>query len=132
MMLREQSGVIPWRIQDGTIEILMVTSRQTGEWIVPKGSVEDHLGPLESAIEEAWEEAGARGTIDPDPVGAYRYEKYGWTLEVTLYPLRVTSLEDEWLEDAEREREWVSHEAAIARVRNPGLAAVLTEFDPSR
>jgi len=127
----EQSGVIPWRDSAGGVEILMITSRRTGEWQVPKGSVEAHLGSVASAAEEGWEEAGARGVINPEPAGMYLYDKYYWLHQVTLYPLRVTEVQAEFLEAGERKLAWVPLSEAPDRVSNLGLAELLRVFSPS-
>ena len=130
--LVEQSGVIPWRDSASGVEILMITSRRTGEWQVPKGGIEPHLSPAESAAEEGWEEAGARGVVDPEPAGMYLYEKYYWLHQVTLYPLRVTELRSDFLEAGQRDVVWVPLAEAPDRVSNPGLARLLRGFSPTR
>src|SRR5690606_4821481 len=74
--ISEQYAALPWRVgRHGGIEILLVTSRQRGRWIVPKGWQATGLSPSRSAAREAFEEAGVIGPIGPDPIGSYRYAK---------------------------------------------------------
>jgi 8-oxo-dGTP pyrophosphatase MutT (NUDIX family) len=125
-----QAGVIPWRVGPEGLEILLVTSRTTGGWVVPKGSIEPELGPAESAVREGWEEAGVRGELFEQVVGRFRYAKYGRRYVVALYPLRVTEVLEEWPEMGARERAWRTQAEAIAAVENSDLARALTAFAP--
>jgi 8-oxo-dGTP pyrophosphatase MutT (NUDIX family) len=70
MELYQQSGVIPYRRVQNQLEILLITSIRRGRWIIPKGLVEPHLSPAESACQEAWEEAGVVGQVDSKPLGS--------------------------------------------------------------
>jgi 8-oxo-dGTP pyrophosphatase MutT (NUDIX family) len=71
-----QYGVIPWRrSRDGEIEILLITSRETRRWVVPRGNAIPGLRSYEAAAQEAFEEAGIRGPVEPEAVGTYRYHK---------------------------------------------------------
>ncbi len=125
----EQSGAIPWRTTaDGSVEVLLITSRTSGELIVPKGLVEAHLGVVGSAAEEAWEEAGVRGTMCHRQVGSYRKRKWGGICEVALFMMEVTEVSSDWLESDERERVWVPLADAASRVGPPGLAEVMSEL----
>lgn len=117
--------MVAWRHRHGTREILLVTSRRTGRWVVPKGMVEAHLGVARSAQVEAWEEGGVRGELSERPVGSYRYEKWGRSCRVVLFAMRVTEVADDWPEASERDRAWVPLDAAAARVGQPNLARCL-------
>ncbi len=125
MWLYRQSGVIPWRRDKDGIEILLITSIRRGRWIVPKGVVERHLSPGESARKEAWEEAGVTGTLSREVVGTYEYEKWGGTCTVSMYLLKVESEEEDWPERKERKRKWVSLEKAIKLVEDENLGDVI-------
>ena len=127
-----QAGAVPWRTVDGDFEILLITSRNSGRWVVPKGMIEPHLGPLQSAIEEAWEEGGVRGRADPISVGCYSYKKWGQPREVVLYALQVTHVLDHWPEQSERKRRWVPLHDAPVHVGEPDLARALTEVARGR
>ena len=72
-----QSGVIPYRLGSGDVEVLLITSLQKKRWIIPKGIIEYGYSHQESAENEAYEEAGIEGQIDPSPIGEYRLQKWG-------------------------------------------------------
>lgn len=106
-----QAGALPYAIVEGRIAFLLVTTRRSGKWIFPKGSVEPHLSPWESAALEALEEAGVTGNIGQTPVGSYRASAGvdGATLvDVDLYPLEVTRQLDSWKEQRQRMRHWAT------------------------
>jgi 8-oxo-dGTP pyrophosphatase MutT (NUDIX family) len=62
---------LPWRIRKGEVQVCLVTSRGTGRWILPKGWPEKDLSHAEAAAREAWEEAGLKGSADPEPCGEF-------------------------------------------------------------
>ena len=128
-----QYAVLPWREGQGDRELLLVTSRETGRWVVPKGNPMPFRSGDETAAEEAYEEAGVRGTIDPSPIGSFRYRKRRRLLpavnaEVRVFPLRVDELLDEWPEQHQRRREWFDREGAAAAVDEPGLKKLILAF----
>ena len=75
-----QSGVIPYRFKQGVLEILLITSQHRKRWVIPKGVIEPDLTAVESAIQEAWEEAGLTGRASEQTIGSYIYYKWGWHL----------------------------------------------------
>jgi len=120
----EQSGVIPYRLEKGKIEILLVSSRKSKRWVIPKGIVEPDLTPQDSAAKEALEEGGILGEVLPESVGTYTYEKWGGVCRVVVFLLKVTSLEANWLEDY-RERQWFSLPEARKRLDEAELKNIL-------
>jgi 8-oxo-dGTP pyrophosphatase MutT (NUDIX family) len=132
----EQYGVIAWRRSGSGVEILMITSRETRRWVVPRGNAIPGLRPWESAAQEAFEEAGVRGGVQPDAIGTYRYGKRAKDGRVTpalvhLYPMLVTEEADAWPEDRQRERRWFDPEAAASAVDEADLAALIRDFPAS-
>jgi len=121
-----QSSVIPYRLQDGRPEILIISSSQRKHWVVPKGIKDPGLTPQESAAKEAWEEAGVEGRVGYDALGSYRCEKWGASCTVEVFPMEVTRLipEHEW-EERHRGREWVTPEVAQKRLRQAELKPLL-------
>jgi len=117
-----QSSVIPYRIEDGEPRILVISSSKKKHYVVPKGIKDPGLTPQESAAKEAREEAGVLGEVEEEPVGSYRYDKWGATCTVAVYPMAVTRVlpEDEW-EEQHRGRDWVSPEQAIKRLKQAEL-----------
>jgi 8-oxo-dGTP pyrophosphatase MutT (NUDIX family) len=123
-----QSAVIPFRYKRGRLEILLISSRSGKRYVVPKGLVEDDLTPLESAIEEAYEEAGITGTAFEQVVGTFRYQKWGGTCTVDVFLLQVTTMLDEWPEDYYRQRIWVGVKEAVNKVAFKGLKKILRKM----
>ena len=125
----EQAGAIPWRRgPGGGVEVLFVTSLRSRKWIVPKGLIEPDLGPIRSALGEAWEEGGVRGEIDGGPVGTYTQRKWGGVCRIALYPMAVTEVCDRWPEQGERERRWVPFEEAGQVAGPDGLARIFDDL----
>jgi 8-oxo-dGTP pyrophosphatase MutT (NUDIX family) len=134
---RQQVGALCFKYsgkQD--LRVLLITSRETRRWVIPKGwpakGEEFHL----AAAREANEEAGAEGVIQSNALGEYIYAKRWPTritpLRVLVYPLRVVKLRRRWPEDAERERRWFPIEMAVEAVADPDLAALLRQFALAR
>jgi 8-oxo-dGTP pyrophosphatase MutT (NUDIX family) len=109
---------------------LLITSRDTGRWVIPKGWPIDGLGPDGSAAREAWEEAGVEGQIAGHSIGRYSYEKAPRpggrasdriTCEVAVFPLRVARLADRFPERKQRQRKWFTLAKAATKVAEPEL-----------
>jgi 8-oxo-dGTP pyrophosphatase MutT (NUDIX family) len=118
-------------------EILLVSSRDTGRWIVPKGWPINDETPSGAAALEAWEEAGVRGRVYPDCIGHFSYAKWideemSLPVIVALFPLEVLRIDDDFPEAGQRKRKWLSPKKAARRVAEPELRQILTGFDPSR
>lgn len=106
-----QAGALPYAIVDGRMAFLLITSRRSGKWIFPKGAIEPHLTPWDSAAIEAIEEGGVSGEIEHEPIGSYRAgngHNGSSLVEVDLYPLRVLRQHDTWREQNQRLRHWVT------------------------
>ncbi|MDP6505655.1 MAG: NUDIX hydrolase [Planctomycetota bacterium] len=124
----EQSAVVPFRKKGGDLQVLLITSRNNGNWIVPKGLIEAGLSARESAAVEAHEEAGIRGEVSTRAVADYSYSKWGGTCDVAVYLMKVKEVLDDWLEKEEREREWVTLEKAIGRVKRREIRDTLEKL----
>ena len=121
-----QSSVIPYRRNRGALEILIVSSSKQKHWVVPKGIQEPGTTPQESAAIEAREEAGIEGEVGAQPLGSYRYQKWGAECRVEVYPMRVSRVipEQEW-EERHRGRRWVSIDKAGKLLRQSELKPLL-------
>lgn len=112
----QQAGVLAFSGKVKKRRFWIVTSRRTQRWVLPKGGIDDGMSPSEAAAQEAFEEAGLIGTISPDSVGSYRLPKIRppliWTVQVALYPMKVTQVLDDWQESHQRQRKLVSVEEA--------------------
>jgi 8-oxo-dGTP pyrophosphatase MutT (NUDIX family) len=126
-----QAGVIAYRILDGKVQVLLMTSRDTGRWIIPRGNINGRSTPPEAAEKEAYEEAGVRGTITSSiPLGFYTYVKQLGSGEareaaVEVYLLRIREQLKKWPEKGERKLSWVSTKEAVDLVEEPGVIPLL-------
>ena len=131
----EQIAALPVRWdRKERIQVLMVTSRDTGRWVMPKGWEMSGTKPWAAAEIEALEEAGARGFISKSPIGVYSYGKVldDGTVQpcrVRLYPMIVDKLKRRWKERKQRTRRWFSPRSAARRVQEPELAALLRRLE---
>ena len=116
------------------LEILIVTTRQSRRWIVPKGWPIKRLTPSKSAAREAFEEAGVRGKIGARAIGSFTYNKTarqtdaGPNYEVKIFPLLVKRQSATWPEHGQRVVQWVDPEKAIALIREPELKSIVAKF----
>ena len=117
------------RASGGAMEVLLVTSRETRRWVIPKGWPWPELADCDSAAEEAREEAGVLGSVETTGYGKYVYSKRhvaGTTeIAVDVFLLWVAEELDDWPERAERNRIWFSPVEAAAAVEEPQLRALL-------
>lgn len=130
---RRQVAALPWSFMPDGVRILMITSRDTGRWVIPKGGRMAGLTDAESAAQEALEEAGVIGRIGASPIGAFRYMKIlkrraPRPMLVSVYALEVTALLDDWQEIGQRVRHWMTPEEAAESVDEPDLAQVILAF----
>jgi 8-oxo-dGTP pyrophosphatase MutT (NUDIX family) len=116
-----QAGAIP--VRKG--RICLVSSRSGKRWVIPKGCMEPGKSTGETALQEAWEEAGLTGILDGQPVGSYVYEKFGSQHHVTVFVMRVTEEAEEFPERTQRERTWHTPAQALEQVDDQGLKEVL-------
>jgi 8-oxo-dGTP pyrophosphatase MutT (NUDIX family) len=123
-----QAAAIPIR----NSQVCAITSRSGRRWVVPKGNLEPGKTCGEIALQEAWEEAGVVGILQPDPIGSYLYEKAGLTCHVLVFVMHVTDVSEEWPERGLRERLWLSQSQALARIEDSGLREMLRVVLPSK
>lgn len=117
-------------LNDATGDVLLITSRGTGRWIVPKGWPMPGRTLAEAAMQEAWEEAGVRGRIGHAEIGRYHYDKeqergFAIPVEVRVFPLYVDVLNDSFPERGERKRRWFPPHEAARMVAEAGLKRIL-------
>lgn len=126
-----QVAAIPIRWVGGRPEVLLITTRGTGRWTIPKGwPLADSLG-AECAAREAFEEAGVRGHIEPYSIGTFEYwkrtKKDRTFLQVTAFALHVKEIARDWPERQERKRAWFSPDVACRLAANDELALLIRE-----
>ena len=135
--IRNQYAALCYRVVNGKVQVLLVTSRGTGRWIVPKGWPMAKKSPHEAALIEAEEEAGVVGKVKDKPLGLYTYYKQmddGRSVPCvgTLFPVKVKRLLSDYPEVGQRNRKWFSRKKAAKRVAEPDLAHLIRDFDPSK
>lgn len=132
-----QIAALPYRAEtpagDTPVRILLVTSRETRRWVIPKGNPKNGLPAHVAAVQEAEEEAGVSGFICPTPLGSYRYRKRkgngaSLMVDVDVYPLAVTREFPVWKENKERERRWFSLAEAASAVEEEDLRYLIRSF----
>lgn len=134
---RQQCGALCFRYKEGRseIEVLVLTSRESRRWIIPKGWPMKGKKPHEAAAIEAWEEAGVRGRTNKQPVGRYTYLKELADGDVAfciveMFAIEVTEIRADFKERGQRMFDWVSPSEAARRVREIELKSLLVNFKP--
>jgi 8-oxo-dGTP pyrophosphatase MutT (NUDIX family) len=131
-----QVAALCWRVNGkGKLRILLITSRETRRWVLPKGWPMRKRSVAGSAEREAWEEAGVKGRLCPDSIGFYHYNKRidskrSIPCIVKVFPLKVTERVRKYPETGQRKAHWFTRKKAGRKVREPELAALLRDFDP--
>jgi 8-oxo-dGTP pyrophosphatase MutT (NUDIX family) len=129
-----QVAALPWRRKgSGKVEVMLITSRDTGRWVLPKGWPERGETLWDAAAREAGEEAGLKGRVATSEIGRFHYDKLkasGQLLhcEVAVFPLEVQTVASKWPEKGQRKRAWVSPKEAAERVQEPELSKLLKGF----
>ncbi len=140
-----QLGAICWRVSEGEVQILLITSRDTGRWVIPKGWPIAGKSLAEAAAVEAWEEAGVEGMVQPTLWGRFHYDKVmgdrvagdgvmgngvmgakpSIPCVVAVFGLRVARLKRRFPERKQRRRKWFTPEQAQLLVAEPELIELL-------
>ncbi|MGY9039559.1 MAG: NUDIX hydrolase [Rhodobacterales bacterium] len=133
--VRTQFAALCYRVRQGKVQVLLITSRGAKRWIVPKGWPMDAKTPGAAAAREAWEEAGVRGRVTGGCLGVYSYIKAvddtaQLPVIAMLYPIEVQMLADKYPEAGQRRRNWMSRKKAAKLVSEPELARMIRDFDP--
>ncbi len=131
-----QFAALPWRrTVDGSVKVLVITSRETQRWVIPKGWPMKNRTPAAAAAQEAFEEAGVVGEVNAEAIGSYRYRKRlrdgrFQGVQVSVFSLEVLVEQLSWPEQAERQKRWISPAEASLMVDEPELKALLRGFLP--
>ena len=133
---RGQSAALPWRLgPGGGVEVLLITSRETKRWVIPKGWPMKGMKSPQCAAREAFEEAGVEGEVRKKKLGVYHYEKRLRSgriqpVKVAVYALRVAHEHPEWPEKGQRDMLWSPPADAALQVDEPELRALIAGFKP--
>lgn len=134
--MRAQVGALCWRRGANGVSVLLITSRETRRWVIPKGNLMKGVADWDAAAIEAREEAGVLGVVAAVSLGRYRYDKRLAKgrirpCVVDVYPLEVVIQQGAWEEGGERERRWMRILEAADAVDEPDLAALIAAFAPA-
>jgi 8-oxo-dGTP pyrophosphatase MutT (NUDIX family) len=126
-----QYAALPWR-RAPALEIMLITSRETRRWVIPKGWPMEGRSPPEAAAQEAYEEAGLTGKVSEEPLGVYRYAKGlkagDLRTRVEVHAMEVEAQASTWPEQKQRETRWFPAAVAAARVDEPELQELILAF----
>ena len=137
MDARNQIGALCWRRHGAGHEVMLITSRDTGRWVIPKGWPIDGLTNGAAAGREAWEEAGIEGDAASPSLGFFAYRKgldgnVAVPCVVEVFALKVARLADSYPEKGQRRRKWFRPDTAAKKVDEPGLRELILAFAPPR
>ena len=130
---RQQFAALPIAMREGEVVVMLVTSRETQRWVLPKGWAEPDLAPHELAAKEAFEEAGLVGAVSPEPIGRYSYDKRlsgGRCVpcEVGVFTMQVERQLDSWPEQQQRRTGWFTLAQAAMAVDEGDLVTLLLQL----
>jgi 8-oxo-dGTP pyrophosphatase MutT (NUDIX family) len=131
-----QFAALPWRRRpDGQVEVLLITSRETRRWVIPKGWPIKGMSSAKSAAQEAFEEAGVVGKVAKAPLGAYAYDKRLKNgrlqhVRVAVFGMQVEREQEVYPEKGQRELRWMSPTEAATLVDEPELMVLIAAFKP--
>lgn len=126
-----QTAALPWRTRaDGRLEVLLVTSRDTQQWLLPKGWPMPGRTLAEAAAIEAFEEGGVEGRVARRPIGSFDHIKSDLVQEsqsvtILVHPLAVTKVRSKWPERLQRKRKWFTFRKAAKAVSSEALAELI-------
>ena len=133
-MHKYQVAAIPYQIDSaGQLRVLLVTSKRSRRWVLPKGKAARRLPPYAAAAREAFEEAGVLGTSERLPIGRYRQRKrqvgdQASEILVEAYGLAVSAELTSWPERRVRQRSWMTIAEAIESVDDADLRGIIRLF----
>lgn len=128
----KQAAALPFIVEDGTLRVLLITTRRSGRWTLPKGGIGRGMTAWDSAAREAYEEAGVFGDIARRPLGSFRRikRKGGQKIvaRIDVYPLLVRGQVEDWPEKGIRRVLFVPPETAATMVDEPLVAQAILEL----
>ncbi len=132
---KQQCAALCYRMKNGKVQVLLITSRGTKRWIIPKGWQVKGRSMAQSAVIEAWEEAGVIGRAKGDTLGQFNYIKSEGPgrlspCTATVFAVKVKSLKSKFPERGQRRLKWLGRKKAAAKVADPALGALIRDFDP--
>ena len=128
-----QYAALPYRLRGRQLQVMLITSRRTRRWIIPKGWPMEGLKPNEAAAQEAAEEAGIAGQVGDRPIGSYRYLKRvkgeeTLAVQVIVFPFQVEDHVPAFKEQGQRALAWFDYQEAAIRIAEPSLKRLIRDF----
>ena len=123
------SCVIPYRISNGSIELLLITSIKKQKWIFPKGFIEFNLSAFESAKKEAYEEAGVIGENETVELGSFELKKKNSSSFVKIFSMEVTKELKDYPEKNLRKRKWFTVKEALENIENSDIKNFVNKLE---
>ncbi len=127
-----QYAALPYRLRGRKLSVLLISSRRTRRWVIPKGWPMEGRKPHEAAAIEAEEEAGVIGAVAEQPLGSYRYLKAvkddHLAVQVLVFPLAVEDHVQAFKEQGQRIANWFSYRHAAGLVAEPSLRRLILDF----
>ena len=123
-----QAGAIPYRIAPNKIQVLLISTSSGKNMTIPKGLIDPGYSATETALNEAYEEAGIKGRLLTTPVGSYGFIKWGGRCMVKVFAMTVTHELDRWPEMDMRRRVWTNFETAARIVKHSDLGALILKI----
>jgi 8-oxo-dGTP pyrophosphatase MutT (NUDIX family) len=132
-----QYAALPYRVAGRRVEVLLITSRETRRWVIPKGWPIRGVAPQDVAAMEAEEEAGITGEVDARSVGSFRYMKQvkanrTIAVQVIVFPLLVLDQKPDWKEQGQRQARWLPYARAAGAVSDVPLKRLILEFGKAK
>jgi 8-oxo-dGTP pyrophosphatase MutT (NUDIX family) len=130
---KKQYAALAWRYAGGNREVLLISSRDTGRWVIPKGWPIKGLSPAQTAAREAYEEAGLGGQVSKKPIGNFEYPKRlnnGSVLpcKVEVFAFEQMVQHPSWPEQGQRQLQWFSVPEAANAVQEPELKEIIRKL----
>ncbi len=127
-----QSAILPYCVRKSGPKFLLITSIGSGRWVLPKGHIASDMTPRQSAIKEAFQEAGINGKVPKKSLGTFTYSKENEPgippYQVEVFTMRVTCVLNAWPEELRRTREWMPPKKASNSVQEGALSHMMLDF----
>jgi ADP-ribose pyrophosphatase YjhB (NUDIX family) len=132
-----QYAALPYRLDGRRVRVLLITSRGSRRWVIPKGWPIGGLTPQDTAATEAAEEAGLIGRVEAEPLGSYRYLKRTKgeqmrAVQAIVFPFLVEDQSDTWKEADQRLVRWFDYRQAASAVAEASLKRLIRQFGRAR
>ncbi|MFT7524768.1 MAG: 8-oxo-dGTP pyrophosphatase MutT (NUDIX family) [Candidatus Paceibacteria bacterium] len=131
---QRQVGALCWRKRGEKLQVLLITSRDSGRWLIPKGWPMDDRASRNVALLEAWEEAGVTGSVQKEAIGSFKYHKgidedFSVPCKVAVFSVEVDKIAKHFPEVDQRRQKWFSPKKASRMVVEPQLRKIIRNFE---